>query len=231
MLKAELHIHTNADPRDKIQFSIYELIDKAAEQNYNVLGITCHNYAYYDKEAKEYAKNKGIILISGMEMDLEGKHTLIYNITNTEAKKIKTFQDLQKLKEQKLKEEEEKIFVIAAHPYHLGTMCLKNNIIKHLSLFDAWEYSFFYTRYLNPNNKTIRLAKKHQKPIVGSSDVHYLKDLGRTYTLIDSEKEESEIFEAIKAGRTKVVTKPLPTSEFLKIFGELFSSTLRRKII
>ena len=30
------------------------------------------------------------------------------------------------------------------------------------------------------------LAKKYGKPVVGNSDVHKLKDFGRTYTLIDA---------------------------------------------
>jgi predicted metal-dependent phosphoesterase TrpH len=217
MLKAELHIHTNADPEDKsfVSYSAYELIDQAEKLNFNVLAITCHNYVYNDSEAVEYAKKKGILLISGAELTIEGKHVLVYNITNGQAGKIKSLSDLKKFKEN-----HPEIFIIAPHPFHYKSICLMNKVVQHLDLFDAWEYSFFYLNILNPNKRTLKLAKKYNKPMVGGSDVHKLKDFGRTYTLIDSSLNIEDVFKAIKLGETKIVTKPLSYFEFVKIlFG------------
>ena len=159
--------------------------------------------------------------MSGAELDLEGKHTLVYNISNQQIKEIKTFQDLKKLKAQ-----HPEIFVIAPHPFHYFPNCLKKNIVKHLDLFDVWEYSFFYTKYFNPNRKTQRLAKKHNKLLVGNSDVHFIHDLGKTYTLIDSIQKKEEVFAAIKAGKIKVKSKPLTTSQCLK---RMFKGYLKRR--
>ncbi len=229
MLKAELHTHINIDPQDRgyVRYSAYELIDHAAEAGFDVLGITCHNYVYTDTEVRKYALSKGIILITGMEMDLQGKHTLIYNITNEEARQIKTFHELSHLKE-KLAAEGRNIFIIAAHPFHYAPICLKGKVIEHLNLFDAWEYSFFHCRLSNPNKKTVRLAGKFNKPLVGSSDVHLLKDLGRTYTLIDSLKDETEIFNAIRKNNVKVVSRPLSISEFIKISSRALISWIKK---
>ena len=227
MLKAELHIHTNADPEDNsfVTYSVYELIDRAEKLNFNVLAITCHNYVYSSQEAEGYAKKKGILLISGAELTIEGKHVLVYNITNQLANQIKTLEDLKKFKDN-----HPEIFVIAPHPFHYKNICLMDRVIKHLSLFDAWEYSFFYLKILNPNKKTLKLAKKYKKPVVGGSDVHKLKDLGRTYTLIDSSLEINEVFKAIKSGKTKVVTKPLGYFEFIKIFSRFIIVGLFKKL-
>ena len=170
---------------------------------------------------KDYAQQQGILLLSGAELDLEGKHTLVYNISNEQIKNIKTFQDLKKLKAQY-----PEIFVIAPHPFHYFPNCLKKNIIKHLDLFDAWEYSFFYTRYFNPNKRTQRLAKKYNKLLVGNSDIHFLDDLGKTYTLIDSIQKKEEIFEAIKKGKVRIKSRPLTTLHCLK---NMFNGYLKRK--
>ena len=226
MLKAELHTHINIDPLDYkfIDYSAFELIDRAVQQNFNVLAITCHNYVYQDPKAADYAKNKNLLLLFGAEKDVDGKHTLLYNIPNDVAQSINTLDDLQRARK-----EHPEMFVIAAHPFHYRSSCHKNNITKHLDLFDAWEYSFFYTSFFNPNKKTSRLAEKHNKPLVGNSDVHKLKDLGRTYTLVDAPPDAQALFRAIKEKKIKIVTTPLSVSELIRItFRASWASAVKK---
>src|SRR3989338_9121674 len=96
MLKAELHTHTNDDPKDKkwITYSTRELVEEAIRKKFDVLAITCHNFFYQNKELQEYAKKRGLILIFGIEKDVENKHVLLYNITPEDAIKVNTFDDL-----------------------------------------------------------------------------------------------------------------------------------------
>ncbi|MEW5896259.1 MAG: PHP domain-containing protein [Nanoarchaeota archaeon] len=250
MLKAELHTHVKGDPEDNIPYTAEMLIDHAAELNFDVLGITCHDYVYEEQEPlKKYAEKKNILLLFGAEITIEGKHTLVYNITNKERKKIKTFEELKRLKINKLKKEQNNtnklkkeginnrklskkpIFVIAPHPFNLAPSCPKKNILKYGDLFDAWEFSFFFTKWFNPNKKTLRLAKKLNKPVVGNSDVHLLKDLGRTYTLIDAPLSEKAIFAAIKQGKTKVVGRPLKGYEFCYVIVKFGFSFLKKRFL
>ena len=206
MLKAELHTHIRGDPIDTfIRYTAYDLINRAAAQGFQVLAITCHNYIYQDTKAKDYAREKGLLLLQGMEMTLQGKHTLIYNITPEQAATIKTFTDLQQLKKK-----QGNILVIAPHPFHYTSTCLDDIVLQYPDLFDAWEYSFFYTRVLNPNQKTLHLARQLGKPVIGNSDVHDLNDLGRTYTLIDAAWEEKAVIKSIRQGKVHLITKPLP---------------------
>ncbi len=226
MLKAELHTHSNDDPKDKkwIAYSAQELVEEAIKQKFDVLAITCHNFLYQNAKLKEYAQKKNLILIFGIEKDIENKHVLLYNLTPQEAEKINAFEDLATLRKQK------EIFTIAAHPPYLGSSCLRNNIYKYPDLFDAWEHSFLHTTLYNPNNKMLKKAKELRKPVIGNSDVHLLKDLGRTYTLIDAEKNEQAIFRAIRENKVTIVTKPLPLLEFIRITGRAFWSGIRHKI-
>ena len=222
MLKTELHTHCSVDPRDNkwVKYSAKELVDEALKKKFDVLAITCHNYVHQDGNLKKYAKDKGLLLIFGMERDVEGKHTLMYNISQEDAMKIKNFKDLKEAREKN-----KGLFTIAAHPMFLAPSCLGKKIYEFPDLFDAWEYSFFHTYGLNLNKKMVRKSKKFKKPVVGNSDVHVLKDLGRTYTLIDAEPNEEAIFEAIKKNKVKVVTRPLPIMEFLHItFKAIFST-------
>lgn len=229
MLKAELHTHVNDDPKDSklITYSARELVDEAIRQKFAVLAITCHNLLYQNEELKRYAKEKGLLLIFGVEKDIENRHVLLYNLTPEEASKINTFQDLRETRRQN-----KNIFTIAAHPPYFGTSCLGKKIYQFPDLFDAWEHSFLHTKIWNPNKKMLGKAKQIQKPIVGNSDVHFLKDLGRTYTLISLEKtdhREADIFQTIKENKIKLVTTPLPFWEFLRIIGRAFWSGLKHK--
>ena len=174
---------------------------------------------------KQYAQDLGLLLIFGIEKDVEEKHVLMYNITQEEAERINNFHDLELFRRQK-----PELVTIAAHPVYWGPSCLKNNIIKHLHLFDAWEHSFFHTRLINPNKRLLILAKKYNKPVVGNSDVHVIHDLGRTYSLIDSDKNEQAVFSAIKEGKVQYVTNSLNHREFFHIAWKAVASTIRHQI-
>lgn len=228
LLKAELHIHINLDPEDigEIKYSAKDLIDSAAEKDFQVLAITCHNWIYRNPEMEKYAWSKGIILLSGAELTIRGKHVLVYNLSEEERKSVKSFEDLLELK-QKNKD----IFVIAPHPFHFGFCCLGRKIIEYLDLFDAWEYSFFYLNWFNLNKRTVRLAKKFGKKLVANSDVHDLRFLGKTYTLIDARLDKKSVFEALRKGRVEIGSEPLNFSEFFFISLMILRSTIRRAIL
>ena len=211
MLKAEMHTHIKGDPIDRfIRYSAYELIDNAQQKGYDVLSITCHNKFFWDQEVEKYAKDKGIVLIPGIEKNINGKHTLIYNPPSN----IEQIETISELKELKSKCPE--MVVVAAHPNHFDHTCHGKNIIKYLDLFDAWEYSFFWTKGVNPNNKTLRLSRKYKKPLLGNSDVHDLWYFGSTYSLIDASRNVESILTAIKQGKVTVKSTPLSKKVFFK---------------
>ena len=222
MLKAEFHIHIDLDPKDNIKYNYKQLIDRAAALKYDVLAITCHDKVVVNSEMQKYAESKNILLISGAELTIQKKHVLVYNVSEEERIQIKSFEDLKKLKQIR-----KDILILAAHPFYYGSSCLKNIILKYLDLFDAWEYSFFYHQYINPNRKVFKLSQRFKKPLLGNSDLHNLKYLGKTYTLIQAKKSQNDIFKAIKAGKVQIITNSLSNLEFLSISFWVISSPLR----
>ncbi|MBU0457656.1 MAG: PHP-associated domain-containing protein [Nanoarchaeota archaeon] len=222
MLKAELHIHIDKDPIDNIKYSAYDLIDEAKKKNFDILAITCHDYFFEDNLIDDYAKEKGIILIKGIEKTIKKKHVLIYS-TKKEVEKINSFKELSEFKEKN-----PDTLIIAPHPFHHDPTCLGKRIIKYLDLFDAWEYSYYYTKWFNPNKKTVKLAKKFNRILVGNSDVHDLYFLGKTFTLIDAKKEKNSIIQAIKEGKVKRISKPLTIKEFISLTIKIILGKLRK---
>ena len=60
-------------------------------------------------------------------------------------------------------------------------MSLRGLLDAHADLFDAVEWTYFWTKVTNFNARAARWAQAHGKPLVGNSDLHDLRQLGRTY--------------------------------------------------
>jgi predicted metal-dependent phosphoesterase TrpH len=203
-LKAELHAHTLDDPEDGriiIRHSAFELLDRAAEQGFDVLAITNHNQQLYNEELTGYAAKRGILLIPGVEATLKGKHVLLYNFPDYD----RSWNSLQMVRDRKGPGQ----LVIAPHPFFPSTTCLGGLCHRWTGLFDAVEYNHFYLSNLNFNRRAVDFAQQNNLPLVGNSDVHQLSQLGCTYTMIEAEKSIDSVLDAIRSGRVRLVTRPL----------------------
>ena len=220
MLKIDFHIHTGSDPLDKLNYTDKELIDKASGLSFDAISITNHNACTYTKELADYAESKGILLISGSEVTIEGKHVVILNITQKDVDGIKTFDDLRKLKSQK------DILVIAAHPYFVLPICLGKKLIQNIDLFDVIEYSHFHTKWIDFNRKAEIAAQEFSKTLIAQSDAHYLEYFGKTYSFIDAEKDFISIKKAVVDGKVKIVS---PQLRLCNMLWTIFMVLLKRK--
>jgi predicted metal-dependent phosphoesterase TrpH len=201
MLKVELHTHTSDDPIDRIPHSTTELIDRAAALRYDAVAITLHDRQLDLRPFEDYAAERGIVLIPGIERTIAGKHVLLLNFSRA-TEQVQSFEDLARLKA------DEPGLIIAPHPYFRTRFCLGELMDRHAELFDAVEYNAMFTRSLNFNRPAERWAQAHGKPVVGNCDVHRLSQLGTTYTLVDAAPDATAICEAVLAGRVRVVARP-----------------------
>ncbi len=145
-LKADLHIHTQEDPKDKIKYTAKELIDEAWRQKFDVLAITNHNLVTYDDYLKKYALDKGIILIPGIELKVEGKHIILLNVNDEGEREIRTLEELRDYKN-------ESSLIVAPHPYFPMFASLGAKLGQYIHIFDAIEYTHFYFKGINFNRK------------------------------------------------------------------------------
>ena len=213
-LKAELHSHCSLDPVDYrvCSYSPERLICEAARLGYDVLAITCHNRDIWSCELSEYAESLGITLIPGMEVSTEERrHVLAYNF-RTGSENLNT---LVKIRERS----REDTLAIAPHPYFPGRVCLRGLLKQHIDIFDAIENSGFHVPGLDFNRRARKTARRHQKPVVGTGDVHMLWQLGKTFTWIYSEPGVAPILHAVKRGRVRVVTTSLTYPEAARFWA------------
>ncbi len=202
---ASLHNHTGSDPIDPIPYSEEDFIDHAAKDGFKIVAITCHNKHVVTKKLIKYAKEKGILLIPGIEKSIKRRHIVILNSTR-ESEDIKTFADLKKYKEN-----HPECFIFPAHPYFPSLNIFKDEIEPNIDCFDGIELSWWYSKLINFNKKGEKLAKKYDLPFIGTSDTHFLHLHGKTYCQIDAkELSTKSVLEALRKGDFKNITKPIP---------------------
>ena len=122
---------------------------------------------------------------------------------------IKTLDDLRKLKSRK------NVLIIAPHPYFVLPSCLGKQLIPNIDIFDAIEYSYFHTKWINFNRKAEIAAEKFSKALIAQSDAHSLKGFGNTYSFIDAEKNFESIKKAVLDGRVKIVSPHMKLGSML----------------
>jgi hypothetical protein len=107
------------------------------------------------------------------------------------------------------------------HPFFPAPTCLLGYLDRYASLFDAVELNAMYTASVNFNRRAARWAARHGKPLVGNGDVHRLRQLGTTYSLVDAAPDPDAICAAIVAGRVRVESRPLAWGDAACIMAAL----------
>ena len=214
MLKVELHAHSADDPLDAIPHTTAQLIERAAEMGYQALAVTLHDRQLDVRQYASFAAERGVTLIPGTERTIQGKHVLLLNFSRA-AEDVRSFADLAALKRR------ESGLVIAPHPFFPGSTCLRGLLDRHAHLFDAVEYNAMFTASLNFNVAAERWAREHDKPMTGSGDIHRLRQLGTTYSLVDAAPHADAICEAIRAGDVQVEATPRSWASAIGIMADL----------
>ena len=221
MLKVELHAHTSDDPVDDIPHSTPQLIDRAAQLGYQALAITLHDRQLDLRPFTSYATDRGITLIPGIERTIEGRHVLLLNFSSA-TESVHSFDDLARLKSR------ERGLVVAPHPFYPIGSALRERMDRYADLIDAVEYNAMFTSLLNFNTQAMRWARLHGKPMVGNGDVHRLRQLESTYSLIEAEPNPDAICEAIRDCRLDIHAQPLSIAAAASIMSELLIGDIRK---
>jgi predicted metal-dependent phosphoesterase TrpH len=217
MLKVDLHTHTGDDPQDTIRYSSRDLIDRAARMGFDVLAITNHNAVSHSDELAAYAAERGILLLPGAEITVEGCHILVINPEfPVSPGRRYAWADVPGLKTPAS-------LFIAPHPYFVIFQSLGPKVEGLLPHFDAIELASYHNRLIDFNRPARRLAARTGKPLVGTSDCHTLRQFGRTFSLIDADKTRPSIIASVKAGRVEAKSSPISLATMAYVILSQFS--------
>jgi len=216
MLKVELHAHTAHDRADRVAHTTRDLVEHAIGLGYHALAVTLHDIQRDNARDAAWARERGFVLIRGIERTIEGVHILLINFPAHATAQVRRFEDVPRLKAA-----HPRGLVVVPHAFYPVGSAMHARLDTHASWVDAVEVNAMYTRYLNFNGRAIAWARTHHKPLVGNTDLHVLAQMGTTFTLVDAEPDPDAICEAVRAGRTDVRTTPLPTAKAGWLFAQM----------
>lgn len=219
-VKADLHLHTS-EAESFIRYDARGLIDRAARAGFRVLSITNHDTATFSESLSDYARERDIVLIRGAEATIEGRHVLLYNF-DVELSAIRTFDCLRRFKGPDW-------LVVAPHPFFPASVSLGRRLLREIDIFDAIEFSHFYSRAVDFNGKAVSLARDVGLPLVGTSDSHVARQLGTTYSLVPGESTVDGVLTAIRKGLVRIVSRPLKVPEMIVIAAQLALGDARER--
>ena len=205
-IKIDLHIHTLDDPKDALDYSAHELLERARALGFRVLAITLHDAVFDRAEVFADAASMGILLIPAAEMRLEGADVILLNVTAGEVETLRSLEDLAALRARR----GPSLFTIAPHPFYVLGGSIGKKLVEKIDCFDAIELCHFWSRLFNPNRRAVQVAEKYQKPLIATSDAHRLHAFGSNYTSIPGPAELTveNVLAALRTGPLRVTNPP-----------------------
>ena len=215
-IKVDLHIHTLDDPKDVIDYSAHQLLERAKQLGFGVLAITLHDAVFDRTEVFADAAAMGILLIPAAEVRLQGADAILLNVTASEVAGLKNFEDLRQLRARRGMSATAdpsgrgSIFTIAPHPFYVLGGSIGPRLLEEIDCFDAIELCHFHKGLLNPNRRAAKVAAQFGKPLIATSDAHQLHAFGRHYTSIPRSTALTieNVFAALRQGPLRLTSPP-----------------------
>jgi predicted metal-dependent phosphoesterase TrpH len=230
-IKIDLHIHTLDDPKDAVDYSAHQLLERARALGFRVLAITLHDAVFDRKEVFADAATMGILLIRAAEMRLHGADVIVLNVSAEEMAQLKSFDDLRQLRTRR----GSSIFTIAPHPFYVLGGSIGSRLLREIDCFDAIEFCHFHVGLFNPNRRAKRVASRFGKPLIATSDAHRLHAFGRHYTSIPvpAALNAENVFAALRSGPLRLTSPACSVTDLVSAIYFVFLAhpfRVRRKI-
>ena len=203
-MKIDTHIHScySYDSAAKLE----DIVDYSKNLGLGAIAITDHdNINSIDKINK--IKDDELIIIHGEEISSKEGHIIALGI----QEHIKALQTTSETIDQ--------IHVqggvaIAAHPYCLYRSGM-GKIVEEVNI-DAIETMNSRFIFGISNYRAKKLSDKQKIPVIGASDAHFIKGIGRCYTEIPDADNVDDILNHIKKGNTSAYGERTPFQLIIK---------------
>jgi predicted metal-dependent phosphoesterase TrpH len=201
LYRVELHSHCQGDPVDSyLGHTLFEHIDRAKAVGLDAIAVTWHRKICAVPEAFAYARKRNILLIPGMEADVDHKHLVVLNLAEGDLPGEPTWNQIRTLRARK-----PNVLVLAPHPFYPHPSCLGKVMNDHVDCIDAIEWCMIHVEWLpgrvNPNLRAARWAQKHGKPLIACSDAHSLSAIGKNPSAIEADELTADsLIAGIRAG-------------------------------
>ncbi len=228
-IKLDLHIHTLDDPKDHLDYTAHQLLERARALGFAALAITLHDKVFDRPEVFADAAAMGILLIQAAEMRLEGADVVLLNIQPNEVENLRTFDDLRQLRARR----GDSLFSFAPHPFFVLGASIGDRLLREIDCFDAIEICHFHKGWFDLNRRARAVAAAHGKPLLATSDAHRLHAFGGHYTSVPRPPEMTveAVLRAIRQGPHRLTSPPSSWRDLWNVFYFVFiRHPIRRRL-
>ncbi len=195
-LRADLHIHTFYSGDNKI--TPEDIIEQAEKANLDVVGVVDHKTNRGGMKTRELAKKLKLVVLPGQEVLTSDGEIIVLGIDDELENNMDLLQTCRHAKKRGG-------IVIIPHPFDISRHGIGKHMEGIMKFIDAIEVFNSRSILRRFNQKAFEFAKKHKKPMIAASDAHTRGEIGSSITLLYSGKNEQEILNAIKSGKTKII--------------------------
>jgi hypothetical protein len=226
--RVELHSHCQGDPVDThLRHTLFQMIDRAKAVGLDAIAVTWHRKICSSPEAFAYARERNILLIPGMEAEVDRRHLVVLNVAEGDLPSEPTWNQIRALRARK-----PEVLVLAPHPFYPHPSCLGKIMNEHLDCIDAVEWCIIHVNWLpgrvNPNLRAARWAQQNGKTLVACSDSHTLTTIGKNASMVEADElTPGALFAAIRAGRVTFHRHSLELGSFVYETGKAMTSQPR----
>lgn len=220
-IKLDLHIHTLDDPKDTLDFTAHQLLERAGALGFRVLAITLHDAVFDRHEVFADAAAMGILLISAAEMRLHGADIVVLNVLPHEAEALRDFDDVRRLRAAR----GDTVFTFAPHPFYImGGSIGGERLLANIDCFDAIEICHFHKGWFDRNRPAREVASRFGKPLLATSDAHQLSAFGSHFTSIPrpAELTAENVFAVLRTGAGRLTSPPATLRDFVSTLFFIF---------
>ncbi len=189
-MKFDLHIHSVHSGDSKCRPE--DIVRAAEKKGMDGIAILDHNTIEGYRRAKRV--DTELIIVPGMEVSTSQGHILALGLREdivrqkTVSGAIKTIRGHEAL-------------AVAAHPYRFWSGLGEKNVLKHdWDAIEGMNGRGWSTR----NKQAQDLAKRLDLPMIGGSDSHQLKTVGKSYTIMENVEDWRDVIQKVKKGETGV---------------------------
>jgi len=226
-IKLDLHIHTLDDPKDRLDYSAHQLLERARALGFGALAITLHHKVFDRAEVFADAAEMGILLIQAAEVRLEGADVVLLNVRPAEVENLHTFDDLRALRAGRGNE----IFAFAPHPFFVLGSSIGERLVREIDCFDGIEICHFHKGWFDLNRRARKIAAEFGKPLIATSDAHRLQAFGEHYSSIPrpDQLDVASVLRALREGPLRLTTPAASWRDLFQVFYFVFIKHPLRK--
>jgi len=187
-MKLDLHIHSSysrdasAPPK--------EVVGRCAQLGLAGFAVTDHNSIDGSLQAREIAKEHGLLAVTAVEVSTEQGHVLAYGIREPVPRGLSVADTIERIHALGG-------VAVAAHPKRFPSGIGLD--LARKGAFDAIEVlNGGSSRHSNMLAR--RVAEEKRSPMTAGSDAHSIDQIGKAYSVVEACGSEDDLLEAVRKG-------------------------------